>query len=266
MPRHPALVDLQLCAAEAMADECQCPNRRARDAFTLNELLIVVAVIGALAALTVPGWNLQKEKSRRVRCRGNLRVLAGSAHMYASDNRAQIYDNTAENGYWNTQCVTPGAFKSMVYEVIGDDFVDCPGLRPFSVPGAVVAPGDRVGRDGGVYIGYNYLGGIKRLPAEAGWKSPLTTFDAPDTPLFTDANNYGFEDRPWVVIPHRPTGPARLGGSTFLWLDWVLTPKSYGGEGGNVVTLDGSVEWKPIDRLNGDHWIARRDVMSRGYW
>ena len=54
--------------------------------FTLVELLIVIAVIGVLAALLLPALARAKEKGRSVRCVSNLRQLATGCIMYADDN------------------------------------------------------------------------------------------------------------------------------------------------------------------------------------
>jgi prepilin-type N-terminal cleavage/methylation domain-containing protein/prepilin-type processing-associated H-X9-DG protein len=62
----------------------------ARDAFTLVELLVVVAIIAILASLLLPCVTLAKSSAQFAACKSNLRQV-GLAHiMYAQDNHDRI--------------------------------------------------------------------------------------------------------------------------------------------------------------------------------
>jgi prepilin-type N-terminal cleavage/methylation domain-containing protein/prepilin-type processing-associated H-X9-DG protein len=54
-------------------------------AFTLVELLVVVAIIAVLAALLLPGLSNAKALGRLARCKGNVRQLGVAMGMYATD-------------------------------------------------------------------------------------------------------------------------------------------------------------------------------------
>ncbi|MCL4789607.1 MAG: type II secretion system GspH family protein [Verrucomicrobia bacterium] len=54
-------------------------------AFTLLELLVVIAVIGILAALLLPALGRAKMRAQRVQCVSNLKQFAVALQLYAGD-------------------------------------------------------------------------------------------------------------------------------------------------------------------------------------
>ncbi|EIP99586.1 prepilin-type N-terminal cleavage/methylation domain-containing protein [Opitutaceae bacterium TAV1] len=56
-------------------------------AFTLVELLTVIAIIGILAAIIIPTVSKVRKTAQRATCVSNIRNLHGLAMLYASDNR-----------------------------------------------------------------------------------------------------------------------------------------------------------------------------------
>ena len=61
--------------------------------FTLVELLVVVAIIGILAALILPTLSRAGSQGKRVSCQNRLRQLAVCAQMYAADNNGKLAEN-----------------------------------------------------------------------------------------------------------------------------------------------------------------------------
>ena len=54
-------------------------------AFTLVELLVVVAIIGMLASLALPSLRSAAEKAKGARCLGNLRQIGVTVQQYVAD-------------------------------------------------------------------------------------------------------------------------------------------------------------------------------------
>lgn len=235
-------------------------------AFTLIELLVVVAIIAILAALLAPALSTAVEQAHRAACKSNLRQMSIATRLYADDNRETLFPHTRDAGDWFTQCISTNMWARMI-AFAGNHVVDCPNLYPWTVTGLADTNGGRTQTGWGVNIGYNYLGGITNMPAQAGWYSPLKDSEDPSLPLFCDANNSAFlVYRYWAVTPHARAGPVRQNGSTLLWFNVSTTPKDLGGAGGNVALLDGSVNWKPLSLMTNNHWIYEFDSEHRGFW
>jgi prepilin-type N-terminal cleavage/methylation domain-containing protein/prepilin-type processing-associated H-X9-DG protein len=60
--------------------------RRLQRAFTLIELLTVVAIIGMLSAMLLPSLSRAAAKGRQAACMSNLRQIGFGMKMYADDN------------------------------------------------------------------------------------------------------------------------------------------------------------------------------------
>jgi len=69
------------------------PGKRPEEAFTLLELLVVIAVIGILAAILLPSLSRAKESARNINCMSNLRQLELCWILYADDNAGVFVPN-----------------------------------------------------------------------------------------------------------------------------------------------------------------------------
>src|SRR5678815_4746 len=68
-------------------------DRNQSGGFTLVELLIMVAIIGILAALLLPTLGKSKEQAHRTVCAGNLKQLSVAWLLYAEDNTDLLVNN-----------------------------------------------------------------------------------------------------------------------------------------------------------------------------
>ncbi|RRJ95856.1 prepilin-type N-terminal cleavage/methylation domain-containing protein [Opitutaceae bacterium TAV4] len=70
-------------------------------AFTLIELLTVIAIIGILAAIIIPTAGKVRESAKNAQCISNLRQIGAGLMLYAEDHKGQIMgrDNNEEGAY-----------------------------------------------------------------------------------------------------------------------------------------------------------------------
>lgn len=79
------------------------PARHPRAAFTLIELLTVIAIIGILAAILIPTVGKVREKARQSASISNLKQIAQALVLYASDNKglAPVRDHGFRSPFWH---------------------------------------------------------------------------------------------------------------------------------------------------------------------
>ena len=62
-------------------------NTSRKDGFTLVEIMIVVAIIGLLAAIAIPNFVKARQTSQTNACINNLRQIDGAVNQYALENK-----------------------------------------------------------------------------------------------------------------------------------------------------------------------------------
>ena len=80
-------------AANASTLSARYPRRShiriGKPAFTLLELLMVIAIIGLLATLLLPVLGRARLKAKEIQCLSNTRQLTMASSIYVSDNEKQ---------------------------------------------------------------------------------------------------------------------------------------------------------------------------------
>jgi prepilin-type N-terminal cleavage/methylation domain-containing protein/prepilin-type processing-associated H-X9-DG protein len=82
-------------------------NRRA-GAFTLVEMLTVIAIIGILAALLLPALEQAKARAKRIQCVGNLREIGLATHLFANDHGGKFPTQVSTKDGGSLEFVTAG--------------------------------------------------------------------------------------------------------------------------------------------------------------
>lgn len=100
-----------------------------RRAFTLLELLVVIALVAILVGILVPSLKMAKQRTRAVLCRTNLRQFGLMYQMYGEDNRQSLPAGWNGGTMWMVDL--------MEYYAGTDDVRLCPSATTFlhTIPG-----------------------------------------------------------------------------------------------------------------------------------
>ena len=91
-------------------------NKKARKGFTLVEIMIVVVIIGLLAAMAIPAFAKVRQQSRLKAVTNNLRQLGNAAQSYMMEKevtQASYYDLVGDGTDNYLHNITP---------VVGEDY------------------------------------------------------------------------------------------------------------------------------------------------
>lgn len=133
-------------------------------AFTLLELLIIIGVIGIIAALLLPTLSQAKNRGKRVVCLNNLKQFALADVMYLHDNggfpdpnpmvpSTTKRDRLAILAQYLGTVLPSGPISKWPRRSEQPPWINCPMAKDSGI-----AEGVTLG--GGIYTGYVYVGGL----------------------------------------------------------------------------------------------------------
>jgi len=102
--------------------------RRVKAAFTLIDLLVVIAIIAILAALLLPALASAKQRAWTTSCTSNLRQVGLAMRMFADDN-ADYFPESGGLIYWGATDAATGkaSWMEQIFPNIGNTNVyNCP--------------------------------------------------------------------------------------------------------------------------------------------
>lgn len=227
-----------------------------RGAFTLVELLMVIAIIGLLAGLIVPALSHAKARSRTVTCASHLSQIGQALTMFEQENG--FYPGAGQPGRETNQTVVASddSWDARIAPYLSGNMAvfSCPGYQPFVYGTAT-----------GHAYGYNangsgqYSNAVLNLGLGFGFEGTIRLVRADDVQSPSEMVAIGDIQLPrelWVNTIS-PSLPQPFGGITTIVSDRHSS-------GANMVFCDGHVEfakqWKWTEatsaarrRWNNDH-------------
>lgn len=231
-------------------------------AFTLLELLVVIAILAVLAALLLPALNSAKQRGYATACASNLRQIGVALNIYVSDQNSFPLA-TFGDGLGNCQ----RALRALV----GTQVLCCPKIGTTSARLLLLFPTNT-----SIYptYGYNIMGAVwsNQPPLNLGLGGDYNANDgtyapAPESRVRQPSQMIALGDTP-AALPIPADLAASLTPADLLWISSPYTFPVYGAPGvgqwhaggANMLFCDDHTEF-----AKQSNWMAATD-SARQRW
>lgn len=206
-------------------------------AFTLTELMVILAIVAILGGLLFPALAATHDRSNRALCQSNLRQIAVAVTQYAGENNDYIFP-AGFNLYplqfdWSE--TTQAQVAKVGITTNAGSIWTCPNRPTFPV----LVGGSQL------IIGYQYYGGITN------WINAAGNFPSHSPIKLSQSKPYWMLAADLVAQPDGINWYLPGDGTQSGWYDLPAhhTADTMVPQGGNEVFCDGSVQWIDIHKM-----------------